>query len=898
MKMKKILAIMLSFIIVLSGVVVPAYSASSERIFTDSQIELLQILGIIQKDYAVKSYSNEIARGEVAYYIGHFAGIDNTTASGFEAIFKDVTSEHKYFAAIKALKNAGYMNGYTDGNFGPDDPMKTTDAAKVILYSLGYKSYINAAGINNAFLKSGILNGVEIKNSTQVQDLVLMFWNALHAPALRMTGVNGDGANFEFDDQYLGLDHLYKVIYAKGVVDGVPGTRLVLPYDGYKENEISINSAKFVYNGGDASDLLGYNVDYYYKKNSADRFEIVYITKSDRNKVLEIDSADIHSYSGFTYKYYVGNNTRSVSFNGKSHIIYNGIAYPACSNAEAVPDFGSVTLIDNNGDNQYDVVKIANYEFYLVNNVDTKNTVFFDQKEGVQLDLSQADDVKITWDKDTYPIERIIYGDFLIVKRTLPDSGYYSAVVDVRKDERTACEIESFNLKNCTLKAGGTEYKLWDKLAVKSPESIDNLVVGQKVTLYFCNDVVVRVEKSKDGGAKYGYLVDINGEGDFDDIKTRFMLVDNNALMDIYDMPKGIKIDGETKKTYDEIAIALAQNDAVKRDPHYDANYPYAQPVKYEINEKGQLSALDTLKRTSTEANSETDLNMHLAGSYTMRAQNNSLYNSNVLVASLASSTTKLRIPTNDRGDAEGYGILSWVDNDVMDVTLCNIDEKIWIPEAVYGYEDRSDSQPIGHIVRPVIVNEITTGLDAEGDVVCTLNVFSQKTTATYTADPNKVSGVEKGDMIRAEVAADNQIRKIQMLYDASENKLVGGTEASDSAGEWIDLITTDSYGYLPFIMGTKVLHNMPIYVKDGYIRSTWSLPSHSNFDATDINRMDNLNTTNAIYFKYSEVRGEPVVERASANDIKSYIVDPANPSELILEMYKNTLYTVYIIEK
>ena len=423
--------------------------------------------------------------------------------------------------------------------------------------------------------------------------------------------------------------------------------------------------------------------------------------------------------------------------------------------------------------------------------------------------------------------------------------------------------------------------------------------MGEWVTLYFCNGIVVRVEKGTGSGAKYGYLVNINGEGDFNDIKTQFMLVDNNALMSIYDMPKSIKIDGVPKKTYNEIAIALAQTDAIARDPYYDANYPYAQPVKYEINEKGQLSMLDTLKTTPAEANSETALKKHFVnGEFRMYNQNTSLYASNLLVASIASSTTRLRIPLNNREDADGYGVLTWGDGDSMKVTLCNVDEKIWIPEAVYGYEDVSDSAAISYRVRPVIVKEITTDVNADGDIVYTINVFSQKTTATYTAEENLVSGVENGDMIRVETTADNKVTKLELLYDASENKLVGGNAVSDSAGEWIDLSPNDSYGFSPFVMGYKIMHNMAIYVKDGFLRTTWSLPSHETFDATLTNRMDNINNSSAIYFRYSEVRGEPVVETASANDIKTYIVNPDNPSELIMVMYGNGLNIVYIIDK
>jgi uncharacterized repeat protein (TIGR02543 family) len=52
--------------------------------------------------------------------------------------FADVGSTHPYYAAITDLSNRGIINGYTNGNFGPNDPVKRQQFAKMVVLTGGY----------------------------------------------------------------------------------------------------------------------------------------------------------------------------------------------------------------------------------------------------------------------------------------------------------------------------------------------------------------------------------------------------------------------------------------------------------------------------------------------------------------------------------------------------------------------------------------------------------------------------------------------------------------------------------------------------------------------------------------------------------------------------------------
>ncbi len=918
--MKKILALLLTLVMALSIFAVPVatYAAEDNGLaVSEQQLDLLDYLGAIGKDYVTKWPNGDMSRGGAAYYLQRFSPeIKNAAApTAFEAIYKDVTSEHTYYRQIKAVRDAGVMVGYPDGTFRPDQGITSREAAKVFLYILGYKEYIAVFGLDRAIQASNIMDGLEGIEVLKVHEFARMMWNALHAPAIEMTNISANGAEFELDEMYLGLDKLHNLTYARGVVDGVPGTKLQKPDQSLDDNEIYIGGEKFEYNNGGkfgtSREFFGYNVNFYFKEYSNGVKEVVYMRKSDKNEELVLSSDDIEDYSDYVYSYWVGNKEKKVTITDSTDIIFNDVAYPAYTDEDAIPDFGTVTLISNDGKKGYEVVKIENYEFFLVNNVDLNNDIFYDVNEGVKLDLSTADDFRITWDGDEWPIDRIIYGDFLIVKRTSPDSGYYYAEVEVRKDARPVTKVESFNLNDNTLKGGGLEYKLWSGM---DEESKDALVNGALVTLYFSKDgTVVRVEKGTGSNAIYGYLINVANDGILND-NVMFRLVDNKAEVNVYNMGKSIKIDGTSHKTFDSISNTLAaaaasyENEEPEaltpenaRERIYNPDYPYAQPVKFELTETGLLKSLDTIFTNANE--SEDDLKLYaIKEDLTMRNQNYTLYKGTEMFVTVAGSTTKLQIPFSNKENEENYSILTWGDGEVMSKEVAfNLDDRIYIPEAHYHFENAAVVGNMKGTIRPVIVKEKLVELSNENETVYTLKCYSQKSEVTYTLKEQDAVDIETGDMIRVELNEDNSVKegRIEKIFDASEGKFVAGTNLGEN-GKFYNL--RPEYGgnsFRPYVMGYKALLVMPLYIKDGYIRVTTSVPSDGDaFDPKDESLADNLNFSNAIFYKYSEVRGVSSVEPASQSDLMPYYINASDPTEMVMTLYANGINYIYIIDK
>lgn len=916
--MKKIIAFMLSLAVVLTGIIIPAYSAEIELPYTEEQIELIHKLNVIDRSFVEKNSTTLMSRSGFAYYVERLAGTELAKKeSGFNALYKDVTTEHQYYLWIKTMTEAGFMNGFPDGTFRPADSIASMDAAKVLLYCIGYKPYINVMGFNYVLNKTDILNGVGVKDQITIAEYVVLVYNMLHTPAIRMTGVDSNGGVFELDESYLGFDHIYNIIYGNGVVNEVPGSRLARPYDGLAKDEIRIDESMFIHQLTNVDEYLGYNVNYYYKKGKDGKSHLFYMAKSSRNNEFVLKADDIYDFNNYTYTYFKGDETKKVSIDPKTNVIYNGIAYPAYTKADMIPGFGTVTLLDNNDDNVYDVARIDSYEFYLVNGADAKKKTISDIRESIRmLELETADELTITWDGEEYPLERIIKGDFLVVKRTKEDSGYYRISIDVRKDARELTEVEDFNLKKGTLKGGGLDYTMWSKMCEDDVESQKALVVGNMVTLYFCDGIVVRVEKGTGASAKYGYLIAINGEGEFSDIKTQYKLCNDKAEVGVYDMAKTIKIDGKALKAFDDISLALsrgAQFDA----KYYSPSYPHAQVVRYELSETGLLKSLDTIIHNEALEDAETALAVGTAdeakrnvahtdrgviANRNMYGQNFSLYNDNneLILTRNSNITTMLQIPKTDRGDEDGYKVFVWDDSeDIVEAKFYNPDD-VKVVSGLYVYADTTIDTPMSYTVRPIIVKNITVELDENEDKVYVINAYSQKTEVTYYSKEGDIPNIENiavGDMIRAEVDSEKYIIKFQKFFDAATGRLVA-SETVAGEGKMV-LFDPSRPNMRPLVMYTKALHVVPINMKNSVLRVTTSTPlDGDDYDPENEALMDNLLYPNTNFYKYTMVRGQAVVEPATTSDIVTYKANNINPSEMILVTYNNGLNYAYIIGK
>ena len=136
-----------------------------------------------------------ITRGEFAEYIVRAMG-GQAEKTG-EAMFADVSDNHPYAGYIAAAVRMNLMNGYENGTFLPDYPVRYEEAVKVCIAALGYEPRAKLRGgypigyINEAHRLS-VLENVSGQTGAFITqgNFFIMMKNMLTAPMLEISEVN------------------------------------------------------------------------------------------------------------------------------------------------------------------------------------------------------------------------------------------------------------------------------------------------------------------------------------------------------------------------------------------------------------------------------------------------------------------------------------------------------------------------------------------------------------------------------------------------------------------------------------------------------------------------------------------------------------------------------------
>lgn len=195
--LKKILALSLALAMILSVSVFAGYTTDSYKdaaaIDKDAaeSVELLYALDIMTGDEKGNFNPNAtITRAEVAkmiYVILNKGNDDKAATYAVANLFTDVPATAWYAGYINYLAALGLVNG-SEGKFYPTNPVKTAEAAKMLLTAIGYsatdRQYTGANWAKNVLSDAsivGLLSGykADINGAAPRQWVAVMFANAL-----------------------------------------------------------------------------------------------------------------------------------------------------------------------------------------------------------------------------------------------------------------------------------------------------------------------------------------------------------------------------------------------------------------------------------------------------------------------------------------------------------------------------------------------------------------------------------------------------------------------------------------------------------------------------------------------------------------------------------------------
>lgn len=96
-------------------------------------VSLLAYCGVLDTQYGAARPTERITRGELVAMVVRLT----PDAEASACTFPDVTEAHPYYSLLGAAQGLGFINGYQDGTFRPDNGISRSEAAAIICRALG-----------------------------------------------------------------------------------------------------------------------------------------------------------------------------------------------------------------------------------------------------------------------------------------------------------------------------------------------------------------------------------------------------------------------------------------------------------------------------------------------------------------------------------------------------------------------------------------------------------------------------------------------------------------------------------------------------------------------------------------------------------------------------------------
>lgn len=460
--LKKVIALVAVFAMMVTSVAfAQSYSDVKEDDNYYEAIEMLSKLNILTGDDkdgdGVMDFrpNDTITRAEVVAVVCRIQNLNGLSQTATP--FTDVPSSHWASGYVAQAAGQGIINGYGDGNFGPEDQVTYEQAVKMFVETLGYTPFVNAnggypTGHLTAAARYGVLDdvvGASVGAQATRGQVAQMAFNAIDTPLMDRSSYGKDeeftifdGTNNKSFETLLTRD--LKVKKFAGVIKSNQVTSLTVPvtsidtdkkaevevkwdgvYDGATLKSYSTDNANYAVKDinklyeaeSGAGQLLGYFVDGYAKETDrSGEYDIIAVAASNKNKTesFSLDkfssATDGTAASSAKIEYYKNDNdnkTTSLTVDTNANILYNGVAYGSTAAAlNAVLTAvkvdsnckysGEITVIDNDTTNGYDVVKIDVASSAVVKEVKSSGKVNF--KETPKNSLT--DKIELDFDED------------------------------------------------------------------------------------------------------------------------------------------------------------------------------------------------------------------------------------------------------------------------------------------------------------------------------------------------------------------------------------------------------------------------------------------------------------------------------------------------------------------
>lgn len=379
--MKRIISLCICIVLFLTAV--PAGSAFAKDFdvhLSADYITLFEATGILESNDAfITTDSLNVTRGEFARILVRMLGYDSDTIASVAVneIYKDVKTRTSYRLEILLATQLGLFGENVSAYFYPEDRAKTMWAVEAMARALGYARTL---GNKKSIINLGLLDGLSVTDTyLRRDDALRLMYNALDVNIMQVVGFIGKDVMLEAVENETILTEYFDIYYDEALVqsDAFSSVYGEKTEPGYAR----INNVIYATGRLETRNLVGCKIRFYYR--NGDPFnQIVHIEKKNMTEVVLLASDAIYNYNDNSYTYH--NGRKKIKFNMELHTLtsYNGKPY--FSKETMSPKSGHIKLIDNDGDNKYEVCMVREYKNIIVKSCNVLEGIIYDELDNAR----------------------------------------------------------------------------------------------------------------------------------------------------------------------------------------------------------------------------------------------------------------------------------------------------------------------------------------------------------------------------------------------------------------------------------------------------------------------------------------------------------------------------------
>ncbi len=851
-------------------------ASATGSLLTPGQEGLLRTLGIVTEK--TPNYDKALTRGELAHIA---ARLSNAPAyNGSEYYFYDVAQESAYFADIYALAQMGILSGDGNGYFRPNDQVTDIEICKVFSVILGYKD----AGEYMSYLRiardAEITDGISMDGVVTYGEALAMAFNTLHGDMFEAISY-GETKKYKKNEGYLAIECYHNLVKQDGIVKGIPYTNLIEPTDMIPEGSIQINNRIFTW---DDESLLGkYTVFYSEREGSSTSKEIFYIYADEtRNNIVTLDGEDVIGVRDGELKYWVGGKDKGYKLTLAPDVIVNGVAHPGFTDADLQPPAGTITLIDNDDDNAYDVITVDHVEYMVYGSQDKENTILYGKYPEITIGgKNQTNDIVMTGPYGKVNLGTLSEGTVLKLRRSKNTTGTIKARMTQLSDVVTG-QITS--IANDKITVNGMEYIVNNSTVID-----EQILIGETVSVYPDGDLAAVVLHASNDAYQFAYLVGATNIGQGFKEELAFRIIDGNYILQEFTATDPIFIDeikytdveaamtrletAHNMRSYNEEEVsAILPIDGTTTVTHQDrmeegdAKFPYSQAIRFKLNDEGKLTHLDTMIYENDYELSDSLQPINPGNSEVRRlafaSYPYSFYNQagTELVVTASNIDKIFRVRQVERDDVE-YFRNTIIDGYYPVVEAFTVDPVTKVAKYVIAYDHVVSTTLVSN--RPMLVSDIYDTLDEDGEVVRKVELLNPAESKTVILPEDLQVDLGIGDIVQIEINGKNVLQAVTMMFDMSLGKDQTRVNTRGSNGGYHNLYFNWStrYGTIVNFDGTIYTHTTSVKEDPDGIEA--------------YNELHNYRHNGTIIYVYEDNNGKPEIKQGSIKDLVTYNMDP-----------------------